>query len=199
MFQKQLYLWGHLLIRVLARLVLSCLVLPRIAWSVLVVLFSISYFYRLIWVSISHFAHIWYSPKAKQITTSVANRNGQIWGWFILGHTGKGKTRKACCASQTRQKGSLLFLKKNTVLFLTKSFTAYIHRADERLAAKSRSASKTYNNIDVMIIVSLRRFKGISVALLPRCRPNFGVIVKSKHGSRGFEISRDLEVRRRSL
>ena len=50
----------------------------------------------------------------------------------------------------------------------------------------------------VIMIASLYNLTGISEALLPRCPSNFKAVEKSNYESSGFEISRDLTVRRPS-
>ena len=76
---------------VVPRFVLSCLVLFCLGfWYILIFLWLWMY------ISISHFAHAWYSSRTlcKPITSSVASSNKHIWEWFILGHTRQSKTRQ---------------------------------------------------------------------------------------------------------
>ena len=77
----------------------SCLVLPGLASSCLVWVFgNFQSIINVQWIciSISNFAHVWYSLKtlSKPIKTSVASSHKHAWEWFIFGQTRQSKTKQ---------------------------------------------------------------------------------------------------------
>ena len=111
---------GHLLlVWVLPRLVLSCPVLLCLGLCVCLGLGNLQHtFFSKMSISISHFAHIWYSLRAfcKSITTSFANSHKHLWEWFIVGHTRQSKkrqdkARRRVASTRQDKKGVTWFLK----------------------------------------------------------------------------------------
>ena len=77
----------------------SCLVLPGLVSSCLVWIFgNFQSIINVLWIciSISNFAHIWYSSRTlyKPIKTSVASSHKHAWEWFIFGQTRQSKTKQ---------------------------------------------------------------------------------------------------------